>query len=309
MKKSTKSLNKIYALATILLITGLMIPVSTAYASNSGNQTDSGQDPQPTANPNTGTGTNNQTTSSTATPSSTPSGNQTGYSNDTQNTPSQNTTNMPGIPENAVQFNRTNITPVAQREQVRAQEPTLFRYRNMTMLMNCSRNCEVVFNADSDVTPKLLGLSIEPNQTLSLTMNLSKSPLEGAMVMQQSLNFYLGIEPNATLQFRAQIRLYINQTELNQELNRTINASRLTWMFWNETRAEWQMVESYMDQDGYLVCNTDHFSTWTVTEITQSPENTSDSNTDSLPTEFILAGVAAVIVVVVLGIAIYKRRK
>jgi hypothetical protein len=79
-------------------------------------------------------------------------------------------------------------------------------------------------------------------------------------------------------------------------------------MFWNQTRAEWQIVESYMDQNGYLVCNTDHFSAWTVAEITQTSEETADTNS-SLPTEYILAGVAVAIIVVVLAIALYKRRK
>jgi len=121
---------------------------------------------------------------------------------------------VPGVPDNAVQYNKTNVTPVAQMEQVAAGEPALFQYKNMTMLMNCSRNCEVVFTADPDVTPKIFGLSVDPNQTMTLTINLSRSPLQGEMVMERTLNFYLGIEPNATLQLSAQIRLHINQTEL-----------------------------------------------------------------------------------------------
>jgi hypothetical protein len=312
MKKSTKKLNKLCSLATILLIIGLIIPVSTAYASNLGDQSDSGQSQQTTATQAAGNENNNQTTNPTATPSpnATPSGNQGLNSNENQQEAKANATVFPGVPDNAVQCNKTDVTPVAQREQVRAQEPTLFRYRNMTMLMNCSRNCEVVFTADQEVSPKLLGLSVEPNQTVSLTMNLSKSPLQGAMVMQRSLNFYLGIEPNATLQFRAQIRLYINQTELNQELSRTVNASRLRWMFWNQTKAEWQIVESYMDQNGYLVCNTDHFSTWTVAEITQDTENSADTKTsNNFPVEYVIAGVAVAIIVVALAVVSYKRRK
>ncbi len=174
---------------------------------------------------------------------------------------------FPGLPDNAVQYNKTDVTPVAETEQVMAGEPTLFCYRNTTMLMNCTRNCDIVFTADPEVTPKIFGFSIDPNQTMELTMNLSGSPLEGERVMERTLNFYLGIEPNATLQLTAQIRLHINQTELSQELNREVNASRLTWMYWNRTQGEWEAVESYLDQYGYLVCNTDHFSTWTVAEL------------------------------------------
>ena len=39
---------------------------------------------------------------------------------------------VPGVPDNAVQYNKTGVTPVAQMEQVKAGEPALFCYRNIT---------------------------------------------------------------------------------------------------------------------------------------------------------------------------------
>jgi hypothetical protein len=217
---------------------------------------------------------------------------------------------VPGVPDNAVQYNKTDVTPVAQMEQVAAGEPTLFQYRNMTMLMNCTRNCDLVITVDPTVKPQLFGLSIDPNQTMTLTMNLSGSPLEGATVMQRTLNCYFGIEPNATLQLSAQLRLHINQTELSQQLNREVNASRLTWMYWNRTRAEWETVESHMDQNGYLVCNTDHFSTWTVAEISESTEVPDPETTlnDGIQMAYIYAGVA-VVVIIALGVGLYANSK
>ena len=213
---------------------------------------------------------------------------------------------VPGVPDNAVQYNKTDVTPVAQMEQVMAGEPALYCYRNITMLMNCTRNCELVVTVDPTVKPKLLGLSVDPNQTMTLTMNLSGSPLEGERVMEQTLNFYWGIEPNATLQLRGQLRLHINQTELSQELNREVNASRLTWMYWNRTGLEWVPVLSYMDQNGYLVCNTDHFSTWTVAEIQDSTE----AIQNGVNVVYIYAIVAAVIIAILgVGIAVVKKRR
>ncbi len=212
---------------------------------------------------------------------------------------------VPGVPDNAVQYNKTEVTPVAQMEQVKAGEPALFCYRNMTMLMNCTRNCELVVTVDPEVKPQLFGLSIDPNQTMTLTMNLSGSPLNGAQTMQQSLNCYFGIEPNATIQLQAQLRLHINQTELNQQLNREVNASRLTWMFWNGTRGEWEAVESYIDEDGYLVCSTDHFSTWTVAEISESTETTT---ANGIPMEYIYAGIVVVVIIAV-GVGVYATSK
>jgi hypothetical protein len=213
---------------------------------------------------------------------------------------------VPGVPDNAVQYNKTDVTPVAQMEQVMAGEPALFCYRNTTMLMNCTRNCELVITVDPTLKPKLLGLSVDPNQTMTLTMNLSGSPLEGERVMERTLNFYWGIEPNATLQLRGQLRLHINQTELNQELNREVNASRLTWMYWNRTSLEWEQVPSYMDQNGYLVCNTDHFSTWTVAEI----QDLTEAIQNGVNVVYVYAIVAAVAVAIFgIGIAVVKKRK
>ena len=209
-----------------------------------------------------------------------------------------------GVPDNAVQYNKTDTTPVAEMEQVKAGEPALFCYRNMTVLMNCSQNCSVVFTADPEVTPKILGLSVDPNQAVTLTMNMCRSPLQGERVMERTLNFYLGIEPNAELQLSAQIGLHINQTELNQELNRVVNASRLTWMYWNRTQAEWKHAESFMDPNGYLACNTDHFSTWTVAELADTPETTGSG----LPI-YAYIGAPVAVVAVAAGVFVYKKRK
>ena len=211
---------------------------------------------------------------------------------------------VPGVPDDAVQYNKTNVTPVAEMEQVKAGEPALFQYRNMTMLMNCTRNCDLLVTVDPTVKPQLFGLSIDPNQTMTLTMNLSGSPLEGATVTERTLNCYFGIEPNATLQLSAQLRLHINQTELNQQLNREVNASRLTWMYWNRTRSEWEAVESHIDQNGYLVCNTDHFSTWTVAEI----EDSTEALQKGINVEYVYIGIAAFIAIV-LAVGLYARTK
>ena len=78
---------------------------------------------------------------------------------------------VPGVPDNAVQYNKSDVTPVAQMEQVKAGEPALFQYRNITMLINCTRNCDLVVTVDPTVKPQLFGLSIDPNQTMTLTLN------------------------------------------------------------------------------------------------------------------------------------------
>jgi hypothetical protein len=287
MKNTKIHLNKLGTALIILLIAGFIAPLSTTMASNGNGQ--SQEDQLVTSNNN-----------STSTPNA--------YSDNNQGTNDNVLTG--NISENAKLYNKTDVTPKNQTEQVRAQEQTLFQYRNMTMIMNCTQNCTVTFTADEEVTPKVFGLSVNPNQTMTLAMNLTKSPLNGAMVNERCLNFYLGIEPEATLELQAQIRLYINQTELSQTQNRQVDTSKLTWMYWNQTQAQWQAVESYMDQNGYLVCNTDHFSTWTVAEIEQSQEETTPSTQNgAFPIEYAAIGLAVAIGIIALGLVAYKKRK
>lgn len=201
-----------------------------------------------------------------------------------------------------------NRTVATEQKQVQARQQTQLQVRNTTMLMNCTNNCEVVFSSEEDIEPNDFQVNLEANQTMKLEMNLSKSPLKGAMVNERSLNFYLDIEPNAT-QFRAQIRLRINQTELNQNMNREVNASRLTWMYWNQTQVQWEKVESQIDQNGYLVCNTDHFSTWTVAEETPNQEPTPTTQDNDISVVFYVLGGALVLGVILVGVVAYRKRK
>ncbi|MCW4015675.1 MAG: hypothetical protein NWF06_04835 [Candidatus Bathyarchaeota archaeon] len=214
----------------------------------------------------------------------------------------QNTGNNtpPDMPVDALQYNRTDITPVGRMESLQAMETGVFFYRNMTLMMNCTQNCEMNITIDEEVQNRVVSVSVDPNRTMTLAMNFTAAPQKGEAVMEQTLNFYLGLEPNVELQLQAQLRLLINQTELSEELNREVNASRLTWMYWNQTQSQWVAVESYMTQDGYLVCNTDHFSTWTVAEV-ESPED--------IPENIHIYTVVSLAVIVTAAAALLKRKK
>lgn len=212
-----------------------------------------------------------------------------------------------GLAANTMMQNKTDITPKTQMEQVRAGEPVLFRYRNMTMLMNCTQNCSLVVSADSTVTPKILGLSIDSSENMTVAMNMYGSPLQGEMIAQRTLNFYLGIEPSSEQQLEGQIRLYINQTELKQELNREVDPSKLTWMFWNTTSAQWQQVPSFIDENGYLVCNTNHFSTWTVSEIQETTQSLNNL-VDASNTAVLIVGVVGIIVLGLVAVIFLKKK-
>ena len=167
-------------------------------------------------------------------------------------------------------------------------------------MMNCTENCALNTTLDPQVRNKLLSLSVEPNQTMTLAMNVSASPPQGEAVMERTLNFYMGLEPNATLQLQSQLKLHINQTELSEELGREVNASRLIWHYWNQTQNQWIPVESYMDQNQYLVCNTTHFSTWTVAEV---------ENPEQIPENIHIYTVVGLVAIVTVASIYLKRKK
>ena len=211
---------------------------------------------------------------------------------------------VPGLPENVVQYNKTDVVPVAQMEKVLSGEPVLFAYQNTTMRFNSTMNCDLVITAEATANHKIFGLTIDPNQTMTLTMNLGSSPVQSNQYRDKNLNFYASIEPNATVQLSAQLRLYINQTELSQELGWEVVPSELTWMYWNQTHNGWTQVPSFIDQDGYLTCNTDHFSVWTVGELADVSEQT-----DVADMTLVYGGVgAAIAIVLAVGIVVYKKR-
>jgi len=206
---------------------------------------------------------------------------------------------VPGMPEDALQINRTDTTPNGQMEQIIANNMYVFQYRHMTILMNCSRNMVMNVTIDPQIQNRIFGVNIDPNQSCQLNMKISASPPEGVQTMTRTLNTYWEIEPNATIQFKAQLRLHINSSALNGELNRKVDTSKLQWMYWNRNQNSWVPVESSIDEDGYLTCETTHFSTWTVAE------NVSNASTIQTTT-YIAIGIG---VVALVGIFLLVKKR
>jgi hypothetical protein len=75
-------------------------------------------------------------------------------------------------------------------------------------------------------------------------------------------------------------------------------------MYWNQTGSKWETVESYIDEEGFLVCDTDHFSTWTVAEM--EPEEVMET---ALNMAFAYAAIGVVIAVLLtVSIVVLKKR-
>jgi hypothetical protein len=137
---------------------------------------------------------------------------------------------------------------------------------------------------DEQVKPRILALSLESAQDAALSIDVSASPPLAASALPQTLNFYVDLKTDSSMQLQAQMKLNINATSFGSELNREINPAKLTWMYWNTTLNQWVQVPSYIDEYGYLVCSTTHFSTWTVSEVEASPTPTVAPSTAPSPT-------------------------
>ena len=197
---------------------------------------------------------------------------------------------IPGVPDDAVDCDRSTMTPNCEMEQIMAGTMHIYRYQHITMLMNCSQNMVMNMTSDTQVHNRIIGLDIEADQPFQLDVHVITNPPVGVQTMQRTLNTYWSLEPNATLQLHIQLRIHINESALNAELNRQINREQLRWMYWNQAQNRWEAVDSAIDPEGYLVCETTHFSTWTVAEI--------DPETPWLT--YIIGGAVAAVAVVVI---------
>ena len=191
---------------------------------------------------------------------------------------------VPGQPSTAQQIDLTSITPQQNVQQITSDQTQILAYRNVTLVLNCTRNLDLNITVDEQVNPRILAFSLEPAQDAALSIDVSASPPLAASALPQTLNFYVDLKTDSSMQLQAQMKLNINATSFGSELNREINPAKLTWMYWNTTLNQWVQVPSYIDEYGYLVCSTTHFSTWTVSEVEASPTPTVAPSTAPSPT-------------------------
>ena len=142
--------------------------------------------------------------------------------------------------------------------------------RGLTPLfLRSSETLDLSFmNTTHENIGKLLTLKIDPDTTMRLKINSSEVAPSGVLEPQRGIGYFLDIDANETFH-QAQLGSYLNQTQLMELFGPQVNVSRLTWAFWNGL--EWEPVMSRITEEGYLLANTTHFSTWTIIE-TQAPE-------------------------------------
>ena len=187
--------------------------------------------------------------------------------------------------------------------QLQMNNETTYRFRQRTQLtINSSVRLQLRINCDAmGIGIKYFELEIEapPGPILEMNMTCTEEQAElgltlGNMSQVRNRNRYLfqegfciSLECNGTFT-RAQLRIQVtSQNRLG------------TWAYYNHSTSEWVAVQT-MVQDGYLVAETNHFSTWTIL----IPE----AGIDYMP--FIIVGIGIVAGVVIFAAVIYyKKRK
>ncbi|RLI37817.1 hypothetical protein DRO55_00415 [Candidatus Bathyarchaeota archaeon] len=173
--------------------------------------------------------------------------------------------NIPGIPADTVTYNHSKVVPKMFVGEVQANRMTVLLFRNVILTVNSSRCLRLNLTVSSRVVMHYLILDLKPGESLNLMMNMTVSTPEGVRKLDRDIGIYLDIRHNATLRVNATLRLYINKTALESELGRSINASRLSWVYWNGS--SWILVPSWMDADGYLTAHVTHLSVWSIVEV------------------------------------------
>ena len=186
--------------------------------------------------------------------------------------------------------------------QLQMNNETTYRFRQRTQLtINSSVKLQLRINCDAiGIGIKYFELEIEapPSPILEMNMTCTEEQAElgltlGNMTQVRNRNRYrfqegfcISLECNGTIT-RARLRIQVtSQNRLG------------TWAYYNHSTNEWVAVQT-MIQDGYLVAETNHFSTWTIL----IPE----AGIDYMP--FIIVGTGIVAGVVILAAVIYYKKR
>jgi len=172
---------------------------------------------------------------------------------------------IPGVPSGALAYNHSTIIPIDFPWRVPADTPTVLMFKNFLLIVNSSEGLDLSLTVGSGVAMKYFLLSLKPSEPLSLNMRVDVSPPSSVIALDNDVDIYVDMETETTIQVKATLGLYINETILEAELGRDIDVSRLTWMYWDGSK--WVPVPSRIDADGYLIANTTHLSTWSIAEI------------------------------------------
>ncbi|MGV9172157.1 MAG: hypothetical protein ACOC35_06295, partial [Promethearchaeia archaeon] len=150
------------------------------------------------------------------------------------------------------------------QKRINANETVQFRFRQRTQIrMRTQTNISVDIDcAANDIGDKDFEIEIESEKDLEMNMTCREEQAElglqkGNAYQTRNRNRYQyqeGFAANISVNDTCQAKLKIQKTAENQNSE---------WAYYDESEDDWVTVET-TEEDGYLVAETDHFSTWTL---------------------------------------------
>ncbi|MFX1443921.1 MAG: hypothetical protein ACFFHV_10945 [Promethearchaeota archaeon] len=151
------------------------------------------------------------------------------------------------------------------QKQIRANERVRFRFRERTEITvecnekaNCSIDCDAKKIGDKDFE-----IEIESDDPINLTMNCKEEQnslglLKGNTYTARDRNRY-------TYREGFVVKVESSEDDIQAKLRIKENDENRggTWAYYDKKNEEWVPVET-TSKNGYLECETDHFSTWTI---------------------------------------------
>ncbi len=206
-------------------------------------------------------------------------------------------------PETPIPVNSTEL----YQYQVQANYSLTWRFQLQTRL-TIQTNISIQGYINCSEAPKIgdkhFEIEIEAQYDLQMNMTCTEEQEELGLLLGNRYTvrnrnrnllyqegFCIRIQTNASIQNQIHAQLKIQANNRNREG---------TWAFYNETAEQWEAVTT-MEQNGYLICETNHFSTWTIL----IPE-TDDAIWGFVGIEAVFIG--SVVVAVVLVIYLKKRK-
>jgi hypothetical protein len=176
---------------------------------------------------------------------------------------------VPGVSGEFKFINMTEAMVKIMLQNFTAGVPNMYRFENMTMMINASRSMVLNITADQAMRMRYLDLDIDNRRPLMLRIHANATPPRGLLAPEDGVCRYLELEPNSTEPVRLRMRLHVEEANLNREMMRNVEIQRLRWAHWNGS--DWEAVTSWIDEHGYLVADGLCSGNWTVREMERPP--------------------------------------
>ncbi|MFO8019631.1 MAG: hypothetical protein R6U96_13475 [Promethearchaeia archaeon] len=152
------------------------------------------------------------------------------------------------------------------QKNIQANESVQFRFRERTQI-RIRTNATMSANIDCDA--RQIGnkdFEIDVDSEKDLEMNMTAREEQEELGLQKGNSYQMRNRNRYQYQEGFAVNISTNSTDgLNAKLKleKTEENQNSKWAYYDESEQEWVTVDT-TEEDGYLVAETDHFSTWTL---------------------------------------------